>query len=142
MGGGYIYNCYCTLPIEFAGNRPPGAPTWRESHKKFQRQWFRRFVHLGSNCQAMPQECNRIDLDPDVRDAWGVPVARITHSWMPLDLEMANFVADKEKQLLKEAGAIRIWLTPSNWTRAQLRLISGELVFMREKTELRKQSPI
>lgn len=109
IGGGYIYNYYCTLPIEFAGNRPPGEAMWGEAHKQFQRKWFKRYIHVGSNCQAMPQEHNRVDIDPDVRDAWGVPVARITHSWMPLDLEIANFVMDKEEQLLKEAGAVRTW---------------------------------
>lgn len=109
VGGGYIYNYYCTLPIGFARNRPPGEALWGEAHKEFQRKWFKRFVHLGSNCQAMPQERNRVDIDPQVRDAWGIPVARITHSWMPLDFKIANFVMGKEEQLLKEAGAIRTW---------------------------------
>ncbi|HUY13414.1 MAG TPA: GMC family oxidoreductase [Terriglobia bacterium] len=109
IGGGYIYNYYCTLPIEFAGNRPPEEPRWGKQHKEFQRCWFRHFIHLGSNCQAMPQERNRVDLDPRIRDAWGTPVARITHSWLPLDLVIANFVMDKEEMLLKEAGAIRTW---------------------------------
>ena len=57
----------------------------------------------------MPQERNCVDLDPKVRDAWGVPVARITHAFMPVDYQIANFVMDKEEQLLKEAGAIRTW---------------------------------
>jgi choline dehydrogenase-like flavoprotein len=108
-GGGYIYNYYCTLPIEFASTRPPGAPRWGKAHKEFQRQYFCRFIHLGSNCQAMPQETNRVDLDPKVRDLWGVPVARITHSYANIDYKIANFVMDKEEQLLKEAGAVKVW---------------------------------
>lgn len=109
VGGGYIYNYYCTLPIEFAGNRPPGEPTWGQKHKDFQRRYFYRYLHLGSNCQAMPQEKNRVEIDPNVRDAWEVPVARITHSWMEIDYQIAKFVMDKEGHLLKEAGAIRTW---------------------------------
>jgi len=108
-GGGYIYNYYCTLPIEFASNRPPGDPTWGKAHKAFQRQYFHRYLHLGSNCQAMPQEKNCVDLDPKVRDAWGIPVARITHSFTKIDYQIADFVMDKEEQLLKEAGAIKTW---------------------------------
>lgn len=108
-GGGYIYNYYCTLPIEFASTRPPGEATWGKAHKQFQRRYFYRYIHLGSNCQAMPQERNRVDLDPKVRDAWGMPVARITHSFSDVDYRIANFVMDKEEQLLKEAGAIKTW---------------------------------
>ena len=108
-GGGYIYNYYCTLPIEFAGTRPPGEPAWGQAHKDFQRKYFHRYIHLGSNCQALPQERNCIDLDPKVRDAWGMPVARITHSWSEVDMRIAEFVMDKGEQLLKEAGAIKVW---------------------------------
>jgi choline dehydrogenase-like flavoprotein len=109
VGGGYIYNYYCTLPIEFANSRPPGEALWGKAHKDFQRKYFYRYIHLGSNCQAMPQEANRVDLDPNVRDAWGMPVARITHSFMKPDYDVANFVMDKQEQLLKEAGAIKTW---------------------------------
>jgi choline dehydrogenase-like flavoprotein len=108
-GGGYIYNYYCTLPIEFASMRPPGEPKWGKAHKDFQRRYFYRFIHLGSNCQAMPRENNRVDLDPAVRDAWDIPVARITHAYAEPDYQIANFVMDKEEQLLKEAGAIKVW---------------------------------
>jgi len=108
-GGGYIYNYYCTLPIEFAQVRPPDAPGWGKAHKDFQRQYFHRYLHLGSNCQALPQEVNCVDLDPHVRDAWGMPVARITHSWGKIDFQIADFVMDKGEQLLKEAGAIKTW---------------------------------
>lgn len=108
-GGGYIYNYYCTLPIEFASSRPPGEATWGKAHKDFQRKYFYRYIHLGSNCQAFPQERNRVDLDPKVRDAWGMPVARITHSFIQEDFDVANFVMDRQEQLLKEAGAIKTW---------------------------------
>jgi choline dehydrogenase-like flavoprotein len=108
-GGGYIYNYYCTLPIEFSQIRPPGEPLWGKAHKDFQKQYFRRYIHLGSNCQAIPQETNRVDLDPKLRDAWGMPVARITHSWNKVDYQIANYVMDKGEHLLKEAGAIKTW---------------------------------
>jgi choline dehydrogenase-like flavoprotein len=38
-----------------------------------------------------------------------MPVARITHSWMHVDYEIANYVMDKGEHLLKEAGAIKTW---------------------------------
>jgi choline dehydrogenase-like flavoprotein len=38
-----------------------------------------------------------------------MPVARITHSYVEIDRKIANFVMDKEEQLLREAGAIKVW---------------------------------
>jgi choline dehydrogenase-like flavoprotein len=108
-GGGYMYNYYCTLPIEFAWTRPPGEPLWGKTHKEFQRKNFHRYIHVGSNCQGLPQERNCIDLDPNVRDAWGMPVARITHSWSDIDHKIAEFVMGKGEILLKEAGATKVW---------------------------------
>jgi len=113
-GGGYIYNYYCTLPIEFSSLRPPDEAAWGKSHKDFQRKYFHRYIHLGSNTQALPQERNCVDLDPKVRDAWGMSVARITHSWGEIDYKIADFVMDKGEQLLKEAGAIKTWRGANN----------------------------
>ena len=109
IGGGYIYNFHTTHPIDFASIRPPGEPLWGKAHKEFQRKWFHRFIWLDSNCQDMPRERNRVDLDPRVRDAWRMPVARITHSFMHRDYHEAEWVMDKEEALLNEAGAIRTW---------------------------------
>ncbi len=109
VGGAYIYNFYTTLPIRFANNRPPGEPTWGKAHKDFQRKYFRRYIHLDSGCQDMPFAHNRVDLDPEVRDGWGVPVARITHHYEDIDFRASDFVIDRQEELLKEAGAIRTW---------------------------------
>jgi choline dehydrogenase-like flavoprotein len=61
--------------------------------------------------QDMPVETNRVDLDPDVRDAWGLQVARITHKPHSNDVKMANWQMRKNVEILEAAGATSIVTT-------------------------------
>lgn len=109
LGGAHIYNFYVHHPIRFSRLRPPGAPRWGKAHKEFQRKYFRRFMQLNSDVQDMPQETNRVELDPNIRDHWGVPAVRITHKFHPLDHEHSEFIASRQREILEEAGAIKVW---------------------------------
>ena len=40
-------------------------------------------------------ETNRVDLDPTVKDRWGLPVPRITHGQHPNDLAMHRWYQQK-----------------------------------------------
>jgi choline dehydrogenase-like flavoprotein len=53
----------------------------------------------------MPVESNAVDLDPAVKDAWGLPAPRITHKPHPNDLAMAKWQVDKNAEILEAAGA-------------------------------------
>ena len=45
--------------------------------------------------EDMPQEANVVDLDPTVRDVYGFPVPRITHSAHPFELAAAEYYGPK-----------------------------------------------
>jgi choline dehydrogenase-like flavoprotein len=45
--------------------------------------------------EDMPQLGNRVDLDPEIRDVYGFPVPRITHSSHPFELAASDFLATK-----------------------------------------------
>jgi choline dehydrogenase-like flavoprotein len=53
----------------------------------------------------LPQATNRVDLDPEVKDAWGLPVARITHKAHPNDIAQAKWLIDRTSEILQAAGA-------------------------------------
>ncbi len=106
-----MYNFYVTTPLYFAGNRPPGAPSWGKAHKDFQRRYFNRWIHMDSCSQDLPYGRNRVDIDPAVKDAWGVPAARLTHRFSEADHRVAETVMDREVELLKEAGPSRCGAT-------------------------------
>ena len=52
-----------------------------------------------------PQLKNRVDLDPEVRDVYGLPVARITYENHAFELSARDFYIPKLLELLRAAGA-------------------------------------
>jgi choline dehydrogenase-like flavoprotein len=52
-----------------------------------------------------PQPTNRIDLDPDLRDIYGLPVPRVTYRNHDYELAMAAFYQPKMLEVLDAAGA-------------------------------------
>jgi choline dehydrogenase-like flavoprotein len=56
----------------------------------------------------MPQHDNRVDLDDEVRDAWGLPVARVTLTPHENDLQQGRFLIDRAGEILDAAGSKRV----------------------------------
>jgi choline dehydrogenase-like flavoprotein len=104
VGGSVFYSRTEVTPIAFAGRRPRGAPRWGRAHKQYQRDNFRRYIRLFAPAEDMPQFENRVEVSSSVRDAWGIPVARITHSFHPNDYLVFYFFRDKMTHLLREMG--------------------------------------
>jgi choline dehydrogenase-like flavoprotein len=86
----------------------PDRPLWGKAMKRADLDYFNYGMKIAMILHDMPRETNRIDLDPDVKDAWGFPVARITHTSHPNDLAMVNWQIAKNAEILEEAGASRI----------------------------------
>jgi len=59
--------------------------------------------------QEMPVFESRVQVDPKVKDAWGIPVARLSGHRHVNDLVVAKFLSSKAEAWLKEAGATRTW---------------------------------
>jgi choline dehydrogenase-like flavoprotein len=109
-GGGLLANEFIRLPYLFGLNRPPGSSTWGRAHKEFQRRYYEQSIIIMGPVQEMPVFESRVELDPEVKDYWGIPVARISGHRHPHDIEIARFLASKAEAWLKEAGAIQTWL--------------------------------
>jgi choline dehydrogenase-like flavoprotein len=73
--------------------------------KEFYRTYFLQSIFLYATCHTFPRAENRVDTDPTVRDARGVPVSRITYHQHPRNAETEQFMADRCADLLREAGA-------------------------------------
>ena len=52
---------------------------------------------------------SRVQLDPKVKDRWGIPVLRISGDKHPHTLEISKVMSGKAAMWLKEAGAVEIW---------------------------------
>lgn len=86
----------------------PGRPVWGDAAKQADREFFDYAMKIGLILHDMPVESNTVDLDPDVKDAWGMPVARITHKPHPNDVAMAKWQVNKNMEILETAGASKI----------------------------------
>jgi choline dehydrogenase-like flavoprotein len=108
-GGGMLANEFIRLPYQFMGMVPPWTPRWGEDHKQFVRSAYRRTISIKGPVQEMPVFDARVQVDPKVKDAWGIPVARLSGFKHPHTLEIAGFLAGKAEAWLKEAGAVQSW---------------------------------
>ncbi|MCX6620046.1 MAG: GMC family oxidoreductase [Acidobacteria bacterium] len=110
VGGAMLCNEFIRLPYQFVSMQAPGVPRWGKGHKDFVRQFYRRSINVQGPTQEVPSFQNRVQLDPKVRDYWGVPVARLSGANHPKNVETGLAMAGKAEKWLKEAGAIRTWL--------------------------------
>jgi len=108
-GGGMLANEFIRLPIQFSDDQPPWVPSWGRAHKDFMRRYYRRHVSVKGPTQDMPLWDSRVELDPRLRDHWGVPVARLSGDRHPHTIEIANRQAERAEAWLREAGAVRTW---------------------------------
>jgi len=64
-----------------------------------------RIVALAMQAEDAPQVTNRVDLDPEVRDLDGLPVARITYRNHPFELTARELYAPRLLELVRTSGA-------------------------------------
>jgi choline dehydrogenase-like flavoprotein len=83
----------------------PGRLQWGDAAKAADRDYFGQAMALELILHDMPTESNRVDLDPTVKDAWGMPAARITHKPHANDVSMARWQTRKNVEILEAAGA-------------------------------------
>ena len=70
------------------------------------RRYYRRNIMIQGPTQDMPTWDGRVELDPKVKDHWGIPVLRISGDKHPHTSEIANRQAERAEAWLKEAGAV------------------------------------
>ena len=110
IGGGLLSNEFIRLPYQFVGGwQAPGVPSWGRVHKRYMRQWYRRSMMVAAEIQEMPVFESRVQVDPKVKDYWGIPVVRLSGHCHPNNQVVGKFMAPKAEAILKEAGAIATW---------------------------------
>jgi choline dehydrogenase-like flavoprotein len=69
-------------------------------------------VSVIMQAEDAPQQTNRVDLDPVVKDVWGYPVPRITYKPHAFEIETRKFYLPILRALLENAGATNVFLAP------------------------------
>src|SRR5881409_3420799 len=94
-------------------NPPPGIPRWGAAYRDFLAKYFARYAGLTAQTENLPYADQTIDLDPNVRDAWGLPAPRLTYDWRrPNELQRVEFMVRKLEELGRTMGATHVWRSP------------------------------
>jgi choline dehydrogenase-like flavoprotein len=112
-GGGGIDGRFGDYPISFAlDGLPPEAPKWGEAFARELAEQFTRTMFFAAHGTSLPLESNNITLDPQLKDAWGLPCMRVTYKDHPDDLKNAEFLTARAAEIAEAAGARKIWRDP------------------------------
>src|SRR5438552_1380390 len=94
-------------------NPPPGVPRWGAAYRDFLAKYFARYAAVVAQTENLPYADQTIDLDPEVRDQWGLPAPRLTYDWRrPNELGRIEFMFTKLEGLAAGMGATRVWRAP------------------------------
>ncbi len=106
--GGFIHpRAHGGEPVELAG-RPMHPAKWGLAHKRSMRETWRHYLFSHVTGESLPVEANGVDLDPQVKDRFGLPVARITYTAHDNDVRLATWFAGRAVEILEAAGASRV----------------------------------
>ena len=102
VGGGGIDTRFDLPPIAFAmDGLPADLPQWGAPFKQALRTYYNRSMYALAHTTSLPVESNSITLDPDLRDAWGLPAMRVTFREHENDMRLYRFFQDRTIELLE-----------------------------------------
>jgi choline dehydrogenase-like flavoprotein len=107
--GGIVEHGAGAHPILEAIHLGPGEVHTRLMLESPMRERLAAFTMQGED---LPQAANRVDLDPAVKDVWGLPAGRVTYAPHRHEVACAEHWAPRLEQVLRHAGAeATFWVT-------------------------------
>jgi gluconate 2-dehydrogenase alpha chain len=92
---------------------PPNVPRWGAAYRDFLAKYYTRHAAMVAQTENLPYADQTIDLDPNERDAWGLPAPRLTYDWRrPNELARVDFMMKKMEELGRAMGATLVWRAP------------------------------
>jgi GMC oxidoreductase len=109
-GGSLLFMLPHKNPIfqaERLAKQPSGPPVFGAELKRRLRDFFlsTRTIEVEAFGEFLPHEGCQVTLDPDVKDRFGLPVARVRASIHPASLAASDFLAAQGRTILEETGA-------------------------------------
>ena len=97
-------------PVERYNTYPPEMRGWGKAYKEFLAHAYTRTVEINITPETLAHRDNAIDIDPDRRDEWGVPLPRLTFSFHVNERRMHDHLAEIGRTMLRKAGAGTVWV--------------------------------
>jgi gluconate 2-dehydrogenase alpha chain len=80
---------------------PPGTQRWGQQWKQAVGHWYERTFQITVNGGCQSYRSRYLDLDPNYRDAWGLPLLRMTFDWHDNEKKMSAHLVAKAAEIAK-----------------------------------------
>jgi choline dehydrogenase-like flavoprotein len=74
------------------------------SYKKHVRDYASAFIHLGGFGEVLARYENYVEIDPQVKDRWGIPVLRFHYKFGDNEKRMVEDMAEAAQEMFEAAG--------------------------------------
>jgi gluconate 2-dehydrogenase alpha chain len=112
IGGGFIQaGSNGARPIEVRPV-PAGTPRWGSEWKKAAAKYFNRSFSITIQGACQSYRTNYLDLDPTYRDAYGLPLLRMTFDRHENETKMSVWLTNKAAEIAKAVGPAKMNVSP------------------------------
>ncbi|TMH15853.1 MAG: GMC family oxidoreductase [Betaproteobacteria bacterium] len=112
IGGGFMQaGSNGARPIEVRPV-PVGTPRWGSEWKKAAAKYFNRSFSITIQGACQSYRTNYLDLDPTYRDAYGLPLLRMTFDRHENETKMSAWLTNKAAEIAKAVGPAKMNVSP------------------------------
>jgi gluconate 2-dehydrogenase alpha chain len=112
IGGAYVGEIMTNgRPIGFHPT-PPGTPKWGSKWKKAVVDHYNHTSVLSVHGSSAASVHNYLDLDPTYKDAWGLPLLRMTFDFPDNDLKLSEYIVGKAAEIGRAMGGKQVVGSP------------------------------
>jgi choline dehydrogenase-like flavoprotein len=101
---GFVLISYMMTPITYANL---SGSFYGAEYKQFLHD-YSHTAAWWAHAEGLPFAHNTVTLDPEVRDARGLRVARLTYTWGENDVKLAGAARDKAVEMMQASGARKV----------------------------------
>ncbi len=120
--GGGGFDARSGGPLTWGQSVPEGTPTWGPGFKEYLES-YTYWMNCAGHGTSLAQETNRIDIDPELKDDWGVPAMRVTYKDHPDDVKHATWQSKIAGEIMDAAGAKQVVVEPVGEARGGVHLL-------------------
>ncbi|MFD1849803.1 GMC family oxidoreductase [Oceanobacillus bengalensis] len=102
-GAGIRTTQYGNRPIA-TNHAPVGTPSWGAEFKKQSIKYANSVLQVKSQGASLPHRNNYLDLDPTYKDAYGMPLLRMTYDYTEQDKQLVKYISKVTRKIAEEMG--------------------------------------
>jgi len=91
---------------------PQGTPRWGSEWKKATAKYFNRSFSIAMEGACLSYRGNYLDLDPTYRDAYGLPLLRMTFDRRENEHKLSEYITNKAAEIAKAIGPSKMNVNP------------------------------